>query len=184
MDNIPFEGWPKIARMDKILGKCIVTEKIDGTNAHILIKDGEILRVGSRNRWITPESDNFGFASWVERNKEDLLSLGDGHHFGEWYGRGVNRDYGLNERRFALFNYTRWNDFNPNRPKCCEVVKELYSGEFYTGLVDQIAEDLKQSGSKQVPGYHNPEGFIVYLSNIDTMFKWTYDYKNGKWAGQ
>ena len=184
MTNIPFVGWPKIGRFERVFGRCIITEKLDGTNAHILIQDGEIKAIGSRKRWITPEKDNFGFANWVEQNKDDLLSLGEGHHFGEWYGSGIQRTYGLKEKRWALFNSRRWNDENPNTPKCCDVVKEIYSGPFSLELIPEIQNTLLENGSYNVPGWNTPEGFVVYLSEIDTMIKWTYEYQQGKWAEQ
>ena len=81
--DIEFKEFPKIARLSR---EIIVTEKIDGTNAQILItEDGQIL-TGSRTRWITPQDDNFGFAKWVEENKAEILKLGQGQHFGEWWG--------------------------------------------------------------------------------------------------
>ncbi len=62
---IEFEGFGKIARLSR---ECVITEKIDGTNAQICItEDGQFL-TGSRTRWITPEDDNFGFsksANWA-----------------------------------------------------------------------------------------------------------------------
>lgn len=117
-----FEPWPKIPRLNKTM---IVTEKIDGTNAQIAIRldDGEsdhhphelpvnggyIVAAGSRKRWVTPESDNFGFARWVFDNAEDLVALlGEGRHYGEWWGQGIQRGYGLDHRRFSLFNARRW----------------------------------------------------------------------------
>jgi hypothetical protein len=84
--TMEFEAWPKIRR-----GKdngVIVTEKIDGTNAQIAIEqDGTTMHVGSRNRWITPEDDNFGFARWAAEHRDELLTLGPGRHFGEWWAR-------------------------------------------------------------------------------------------------
>ena len=69
MDFIKF---PKIFRVSR---PCVITEKIDGTNAQICItEEGEFL-VGSRTRWITPEDDNYGFARWANENKEELLRL-------------------------------------------------------------------------------------------------------------
>ena len=54
-----FRKFNKIARLSR---EIVVTEKIDGTNGLIAIgEDGEF-QVGSRNQWITPENDNFGFA--------------------------------------------------------------------------------------------------------------------------
>jgi len=65
---------------------------------------------GSKNRWLDTSSkgDNFGFAKWVQENSEELLKLGEGRHFGEWFGKGIQRGYGLNEKRFALFNVSKW----------------------------------------------------------------------------
>jgi hypothetical protein len=79
----------------------------------------------SRSRWITPDDDNFGFAAWVEANRDELLTLGPGRHFGEWWGSGIQRGYGLpkGEKRFSLFNVSRWGE---SRPACCHVVPVLY----------------------------------------------------------
>ena len=101
-----FAGFPKMARLSRDI---VITEKIDGTNAQIYItKEGEI-RAGSRNRWITPADDNFGFAQWVESNRDQLLELGPGRHFGEWWGSGIQRGYGMEkgEKKFSLFNAVR-----------------------------------------------------------------------------
>ena len=108
MEDINFQGFPKMARYSRDV---IVTEKIDGTNGQIFIGgDGEFL-VGSRTRWITPENDNHGFAKWAYANKEKLIEkLGVGRHFGEWFGNGIQRGYGLpnGDKRFYLFNTSRW----------------------------------------------------------------------------
>lgn len=176
---VDFIGFPKIPRFNKIFGKCIVSEKIDGTNSHILIEDGKIVRVGSRNRWITPKDDNYGFAGWVERHNDELLKLGDGHHFGEWYGNGIQHGYGLKEKRWALFNTFRWNPQNPNLPSCCHVVPELYRGVFTLSLIDEMATKLSE-GSVAVPG-QKAEGFVIFLAELNQMIKWTYNYQEGKW---
>src|SRR4051812_9704882 len=104
---IPFIEFPKIPRLKRTI---VVTEKLDGTNASILVPedDGPLL-AGSRTRWITPEDDNYGFARWVRDREADLrVALGYGHHFGEWWGSGVQRRYGIAEKRFSLFNVGRW----------------------------------------------------------------------------
>ena len=79
-----FKPFTKIARLQR---EIIVTEKIDGTNAQICItEDGQFL-TGSRTRWITPDDDNFGFSKWAHEHKEELMGLGMGQHFGEWWGK-------------------------------------------------------------------------------------------------
>lgn len=120
----PFQKIPRLSR------ECVITEKLDGTNASIYIgDDGEFL-IGSRTRWITPDDDNYGFARWAHENKDELLKLGAGHHFGEWWGAGVQRRYGLAEKRFSLFNTHRWSDALGARPACCSVVPVLFQGIF------------------------------------------------------
>ena len=102
-----FVEFPKIARYSRDV---IVTEKIDGTNACVFIgEDGEFL-TGSRTRWITPDADNYGFAKWAQDHKAELLTMGPGRHFGEWWGSGCQRGYDLpkGEKRFSLFNVLRW----------------------------------------------------------------------------
>jgi len=83
-----FVKFGKIARLSRTV---VITEKIDGTNGLIAIgEDGEF-QVGSRNRWIAPENDNMGFARWAYENKDELMGLGAGFHYGEWWGQGIQR---------------------------------------------------------------------------------------------
>jgi len=109
--NNEFVEFPKMPRLSREMS---LTEKIDGTNASIVITDeGEFL-VGSRTRWITPEQDNYGFARWAYEHKEELLQLGVGRHYGEWWGSGVQRNYGQKQKHFSLFNVGRWVDTQPH----------------------------------------------------------------------
>lgn len=172
-----FTAWPKTPRLDKALF-CMITEKLDGTNAQIVIENGKIVAVGSRNRYITPDADNFGFASWVSRNEEELLKLGDGTHYGEWYGNGIQRTYGLKEKRFALFNAHRWTNFE-HLPACVSVVPILYYGPYSQNIVDETMVELKKTGSKAAPGFMNPEGIITNL--LKQNIKVTYEHSEGKW---
>jgi len=72
--KLEFQGFPKMARLSR---EIIITEKIDGTNAQILITGDGDLMAGSRTKWITTENDNHGFAKWVEGNRDELLKLGN-----------------------------------------------------------------------------------------------------------
>lgn len=168
-DNLPpFEEFQKIARLSR---GCVVTEKIDGTNAQIMITEEGGFHVGSRNRWLTLENDNFGFCRWANDNKEELLKLGLGRHYGEWWGSGIQRGYGLNEKRFSLFNTARW-EFNP-KPACVHLVPVLYTGFFDISEIEGALERLKQEGSVASPGFMKPEGVIVYHVASRTLFKKT-----------
>lgn len=180
-DFIPF---PKIPRW-RGSQHCFITEKIDGTNAQIVINEEcTDIRVGSRNRWITPEDDNFGFAAWVAANKEALLGLGKGQHFGEWYGAGIQRTYGIREKRFALFNTLRWGTDEQkerlSKIPGVEVVPLLYAGEFKPDVVDQLMDNLRAGGSKVAP-FMNPEGIVIYFPETRTLWKYTFDGNESKY---
>lgn len=165
-----FAPFPKIARLSR---EIIITEKIDGTNAQILITDeGEVL-AGSRNRWLTPgKQDNFGFAAWVEANREELLKLGPGRHFGEWWGCGIQRGYGLAEKRFSLFNVAKWAD-DAVRPACCSVVPVIYRGIFLMSAIDLAINMLSVSGSVAQPDFPDPEGIVIFHTASGQLFKKT-----------
>jgi hypothetical protein len=167
---IPFVEFPKIARLSR---EVVVTEKIDGTNAQVYINDsGTEVFAGSRSRWIQPGDDNFGFAYWVEQNKAELLKLGPGSHFGEWWGAGIQRRYGLTEKRFSLFNTKRW---EAERPACCHVVPVLWHGNFDDLDLDFILSDLASTGSRAAPGFMKPEGVVIYHVAGGYLFKKTLD---------
>jgi hypothetical protein len=168
-EEIQFEPFPSISRLSR---NCVVTEKIDGTNAQVCITEAGLVLAGSRTRWITPESDNYGFAAWVAAHTDELrVGLGVGRHFGEWWGRGVQRRYGMTEKRFSLFNTGRWNA--ETTPACCHVVPVLYAGIFTSTAVDDALESLAKYGSRAAPGFMDPEGVVVYVAAARTMFKKT-----------
>lgn len=165
-----FVQFPKIPRLFRNI---TISEKIDGTNAAITVSDdGTTLQAQSRNRVITPGNDNFGFAGWVEKNREELLRLGPGTHFGEWWGLGIGRGYGLTERRFSLFNTARWS--NPEtRPACCQVVPILYSGPMDESAINGAISMLRTGGSLAEPGWASPEGVVIFHTAANALFKVT-----------
>lgn len=168
-----FVSFPKLGRFSR---EVIITEKLDGTNAQVFIQEDGTMLVGSRNRWITVKDDNYGFARWCEINKDELVKLGPGRHFGEWWGSGIQRGYGLvnGEKRFSLFNVGRWNEVTPS-PACCHVVPTLWRGVESNGLIPVypcIAE-LKELGSKAAPGFMKPEGIIIFHVAGNVGFKKT-----------
>lgn len=172
-----FQSFQKIGRLSR---EIIITEKIDGTNAQIFIgEDGEFL-TGSRTRWITPEDDNYGFAKWAHAHRDDLMQLGPGRHFGEWWGQGIQRNYSRTEKIFSLFNVTRWADGGTDeRPSCCSVVPILYQGpmEEY-GVMKGVKAALWQlanEGSAAAPGFMKPEGIVIFHTQSGALFKKTFE---------
>lgn len=181
-----FEPFSKISRLYRDI---VVTEKLDGTNAQIYIEvdcdvdspdekyriaaiDGLSIFAGSRNRYIVPGDDNFAFAKFVYDNREELINLGPGKHFGEWWGQGIGRKYDMKEKRFSLFNTARWGE---ERPACCDVVPVLYAGPFDTAEIDAVMGRLRTEGSVAAPGFMNPEGIVVFHTHSGMLFKATLD---------
>lgn len=181
-----FRHWPKIPRLENEVYH--ITEKIDGTNACIIIQQEDILDfrakatmlacintndgfygiwAQSRTRLITPEDDNFGFAKWVQENAEQLIKdLGVGYHFGEWWGQGINRGYGLDHRRFSLFNPTK-------HSTCCYNVPLLVS-EQHIDLLSFVETELiilETYGSYAAPGFMKPEGLVIYAEQAKSYWK-------------
>lgn len=221
-----FKEWPKIGRLNRDI---VITEKLDGTNAAVVIvpDDEEVAGPGggtetvvtgrfkvyaqSRTRILTPQSDNFGFRAWVEQNADALIyALGPGTHFGEWWGKGIQRGYGLTEKRFSLFNTDKWFDktkglyeaYTPELVAIREagvaigVVPILYSGPWMQVLgykddptsfkvryaPDFMIEWLRKDGSVAVPGFA-AEGVVVFHKASGTLFKATVD-ADGKHKGE
>jgi hypothetical protein len=144
----------------------------------------------SRKRIITPESDNFGFAKWVYDNAETLVAdLGDGLHFGEWWGSGIQRGYGLEkgDKRFSLFNVKRWTEpcmlVHSDTDNCLlpkrfatpgmSVVPVLYQGPFDMLNIRACLVGLGVNGSQAAPGFDRPEGVVVYHTAANELFKVT-----------
>lgn len=130
----------------------------------------------SRNRFITTEYDNHGFAQWVYERADELAeTLGEGTHFGEFWGGGIQRGYGLpkGEKRFSLFNTSRWNEENTASVLGLSAVPVLYEGPFDSIVVNGWVETLRQLGSFASPGFMRPEGVIVFHTAANSMFKVT-----------
>lgn len=185
--DISFIPWPKIARLAN--ETMVITEKIDGTNACVqfqpyLDEDDPfnpvpgryVFAAQSRTRLITPTSDNHGFAAWAYDNQESLFAdLGFGVHFGEWWGAGIQRRYGLDHKRFSLFNTHRWDAkrghfATPN----LDVVPLLYTGPVNPEHAQHLYRKLRELGSMATPEFFgNPEGIVVYLTATGVSWKLT-----------
>lgn len=174
-----FPNFGKIYRFTE--QEIVVTEKIDGTNGLIFFDEELNMRVGSRNRWITPEDDNYGFARWAYENEEELRKLGPGHHYGEWWGKGIQHGYGMDRKVFSLFNVFRWSD-EEVRPSCCDVVPQLVTSTltedslllplfFNTPIPKSIA------AAKYGVECSNVEGLMLYFTKSRIYMK--HPYKKG-----
>lgn len=161
-----FTDFGKIPRLNR---EWVVSEKIDGTNAAVIIEegpDGYVVGAQSRNRLITPDDDNFGFAQWVEDNATLLAdTLGEGVHFGEWAGPGIQKNpHELDERKFFLFIPARYMGIISDEAWRAGVVVvptfglAVNLGTLYKGVED-VLEMLRDTGS-----------FAHYVSHPDSDF--------------
>jgi hypothetical protein len=210
MTHTSTETYPKFRPIPRLHRRVIATEKINGTNGLIDIVEADgaaqdpnipkrlvfangtayAVRAGSRNRWLSPENDNFGFAAWVWANAEGLVALGVGKHYGEWFGSGIQTGYGLSEKRFALFNVDRWYDvrdpeiddrytetFPKAKPAPPEVtvvpVISVFDGQYLNAAVDDALHTLESEGSLIAPGFMDPEGIILFHVAAGSYFKVT-----------
>jgi len=171
------------AAVDPVEGETVVLLNED------LDEDGNpkfeyTIRAGSRNRWTSTARDNAGFAKYVLDNRFDLVqTLREGRHYGEWWGQGIQRNYGLKEKRLSLFNTFRWSHLDGTQVKGLYVVPELYRGPLISNYggnikvkinrVENILEGLRLDGSKAAPGFMNPEGVIIYHEAAKQYFKAT-----------
>ena len=173
---IEFQKWPKIARLFRDM---VITEKIDGTNGAVIITEEGAVAAQSRNRLITPEDDNAGFAKWVDANQIELVAaLGVGRHFGEWWGSGIQRRYGLtgNDKRFSLFNVNRYAETDLSHVPGLGLVPVLYEGPFDTRAAMLVLDRLDLNGSKAAPGFVRPEGIVIYHEAARSAFKVTVEH--------
>lgn len=189
-ETFEFKPFTKIARYSR---QAVITEKLDGTNASVHITaDGQFL-TASRTQLITPEFDNYGFSRWAHEHKDELLTLGQGSHFGEWWGQGIQRNYGLKEKRFSLFNVSRWclqgeipkqiptqdpHVFKTQGvlPACVGLVPVLWEGvfDYVSTSIPLVMARLADKGSAAVD-FPKPEGIVIFHVQGNMLFKKTFE---------
>lgn len=221
MTVLKASDYPKYKPIPRLHREVVFTEKINGSNGliHITKVDADYdvintpvergvsnvsiwdeetqthtryqVRVGSRNRWLTVDSDNFGFAKWVHANAVELAEgLREGYHYGEWFGLGIQVGYGLDEKRFALFNTAKWYDpRNPDvndqyleffskakpAPACVTVVPVLavVDGHYINAATQTLLHTLESTGSVIAPGFMKPEGIVAFHTAGGVLLKAT-----------
>lgn len=171
-----FRGLPKIPRLlDPVHDgspAMVVTEKIDGTNGCVVVTPEGDVFAQSRNRFLTPKDDNFGFALWVHSVSEWLAeTLGPGRHYGEWWGQGIQRGYNQNHKRFSLFNTSRWADVEFDDDVLGVVPVLASASDFSSQGVRDTLRRLGEHGSFASPGFMKPEGVVVFHARSNQLFK-------------
>lgn len=168
-----FQPYPKTPRF--VDDYCVITEKINGTNSQVVVDSGRVVQVGSRNRPITPASDNFGFAAWVDQHRDELATfLGDGRHYGEWAGPGVQKNpLDLPRRTWFLFNVQRHDEdkFDVLGHLVPDVlpVPVLYKGPFSRDICFETLSGLLTGGTyvgRAGPRAAPPEGVVISIFGV------------------
>lgn len=200
-EEYEFKKWAKMARFFRPI---LITEKIDGTNAQVLVEDRELaeadseervregapelpwiyqddyaLLAGSRKRYLSEGNDNYGFYNWVSDNAGALCYLGPGRHYGEWWGKSIQRGYDKSERTLSLFNVMRYtldpSLYKPIWDVGVEVVPLLYAGPNHNKSIQDALLKLTEGGSQAAPGYDKPEGIVIFHTAGNNLFKVTLD---------
>lgn len=89
------------------------TVKLHGTNAAVVVQDG-VVSYQSRNRILTPEDDNAGFAAWASQHGAHWKSLGARlgartAFFGEWCGGDIQKGVALTGLPKMFIIFEAWN---------------------------------------------------------------------------
>lgn len=141
------------------------------------MEDGKVwVSAGSKSRLLDPSSkgDNFGFCKWVHANAYLLFQdLGVGVHHGEWAGKGIQRGYGLENKKFFLFNTRRFKDAEFMTPDL-HTVPVLYEGEYYGTLPYDMEQELSLTGSRVnclSSTSIRSEGICIFWSHDNTIKK-------------
>jgi hypothetical protein len=211
-NKVEFQAWPKTSRFfrdivitEKIDGTNAAVQIIkannlthwdheDGTKSFfdpqpldVVRLEGEayVVYAQSRNRLIHIGQDNAGFAGWVQKHAAELVTfLGEGTHFGEWWGSGIQRGYGQSggKKYFSLFNTHRFQHIGEESDNLVRSVPVFYEGPMDTTAITDALKVLKEHGSMAAPGFMNPEGVCVYHTSSRLVQKVTLDNNDaGKW---
>lgn len=174
--------FPKIPRLENLT--CQVTEKLDGTNALIALQTNEdgtrSIKIGSRNRWITVEDDNQGFAKFCVENIDWIQNLPDGFHYGEFMGPKINGNrIGLDTHKLYLFD---------QRLRSIDLGSNI---DFVPVLIYQIELESFLEAAGQYPVYFKgifdnefpepflqqlrPEGIMIFVREFNQYIKVIWD---------
>lgn len=180
-----FRPWRSIERYQGIHVQ--IAEKLHGTSAQVHVQkqlDGTLKALAGKRTSYVGTTGHFGFGEFVANNGQALCdSLGEGRHYGEWVGPGVNGQYGLTEKVFVLFNhrYHLPKKLAGKLPNRVDVVPVLYDGPYTPTIIGETMDNLKASGSVFAPGFMKPEGVVLFFPQFNTMQKKVFKPEETGW---
>lgn len=208
--------FAKFGSIGRLYRDVVITEKIDGMNACIVIKQvlgDDIYRnaltvvndvpfndysecrfaigVQSRKQFLTLDNDIQGLAAWVlEHARELVLALGPGYHYGEYWGKNIQRSYHQKRNWFSLFNSKRWTKDNVGHIDGLLVVPILYAGPYEDWVNQMQLHRLDIEGSYAAREVDDrkldfrAEGIVGWHIALDTYYKVTLDGDGHKGAAK
>lgn len=160
------EGHCKINNLPLPSVDYVGTVKLHGSNASVrFTEDGQIIPQ-SRSRVLAVGDDNFGFAAFVEKNKEVIGWLNDGGDctvYGEWCGGNIQPKVALErlEKHFVVFSV-----FAYGRMMTCKEAFESNAGDtaLYNAagiyFIDQVPT------YKVTVDFSRPEDIVDHLTDL------------------
>ena len=208
MSTASYPSFSSIERLENIY--CVISEKIDGTNGLIEIQNkannsntgSMIVKFGSRNRYISFSDDNAGFANFFRHYEKKFKNMAKEiiassynedsqtdeiptenyplRIYGEWFGKGIQRGYGLDDKYFMPFSsFYAEHMIKAGIPNIM-MPNIMYTGKFSLEVVDNCMNCLT-SGSfhNLITNYDNPEGIVIYFPKYNFRLKQTFE--GSKW---
>ena len=157
-------------------GNVMVTEKIDGTPAVLVVEE----ELGSRQRNVALEGRAATLDSatdWFFANRRKLTrALSVGVYDAVWVGT-EGRDYGLEDPALVILDPSGYDPDDPRKYDGVEGMRHapvLYHGpvkpENGQDPVEEALRRLKFAGSAFSPGYKRPAGVIVTMLESGVNF--------------
>lgn len=123
------------------------TVKLHGTNSAIGFNEDHSIFTQSRNRLLTLEDDNAGFASFISELPKDIIDIlkfKNTIFYGEWCGGSIQKKVALNKlaKMFVIFSVkglctdNEWYWCDEYKEFCAEELKQLNSHKIY--FIDQF----------------------------------------------
>ena len=115
--KLPFQKWTSIELLHnvrrnlEILGDAVTITyrakiKLHGTNAGVQVTTEGKVAAQKRSQIITSQSDNAGFAAWVESNLDYFTALKTTENltiFGEWCGNNIQKGVAISQLKKKIF---------------------------------------------------------------------------------
>ena len=165
------------------------TVKLHGTNSSVVINSDGIIQAQSRNRVLTIDSDNFGFANFVHEEighklwleiaeyiKEDFSHVEFGPNdslviYGEWCGGGIQKEVAVSEldKMFVVFGLR----IIRGGEEAEDDEREWIDGSTPVGGIPFEMFD------ERIRHIHNFPGFSMFINferpgeNVNQMVEWT-----------